>query len=62
MSPNDIAYYRQRAADERALAKAAPLPAIADIHLELACMYENIVELDQSPQARVHLVEVLHPA
>lgn len=57
MAPTEIQYYRQRAIAERARAKAATASNVADIHLELACMYEKIVELDQSPRIRPHLVE-----
>lgn len=44
MSSADIDYYRQRAATERKLAAEAPSDIIADAHLKLATMYENLVE------------------
>ena len=45
MPPIDVEYYRERAAAERARAKAAAQPKIANIHLELASLYEQLVDL-----------------
>ena len=62
MSPTEIQYYRQRAIAERAQARSATPSQAALIHLELACMYEKIVELDQLPEIPLHLVEVTRSA
>ena len=42
MSSSDIEYFRERAAVERALAKAAGNPTVAAIHDELARGYEAL--------------------
>ncbi|HEY1143247.1 MAG TPA: hypothetical protein VGE68_04350 [Sphingomicrobium sp.] len=44
MSLDDIEYYRQRAATERALAESADRKIVAEIHAELARQYEALVE------------------
>ena len=43
MSPIDIEYYRARAIEERKQALAADQQDIAEIHLELARLYEALV-------------------
>jgi len=45
MPPIDVEYYRERAATERDRAKSAAQPKIAAIHLELASLYERLIEL-----------------
>ena len=46
MSPKEREYYLQRALVERERAATATSIA-AEIHLELACLYEKLAELDQ---------------
>ena len=41
---NDIEYYRQRAIAERKLALAADRQEVAEIHLELARLYDALVD------------------
>jgi hypothetical protein len=43
VSSNDIEYYRQRATTERKLALAADRQEVAEIHLELARLYDALV-------------------
>ena len=47
MASSDIDYYRQRAAAERELAKSANRANVAEIHEELARLYEALVEHKQ---------------
>ena len=58
MSPQEREYYRGRAASERACAAVASSRA-AEIHLELACLYENLVELEEAEQPRLRIVDVM---
>ena len=44
MSAHDTAYYRQRAADERALALKSEHQNVALIHQELARQYQALVD------------------
>jgi hypothetical protein len=44
MSSEDIPYYRQRAAAERVRAAEAASPEVAQAHLTLVTMYENLIE------------------
>ena len=46
MSSSDIEYYRLRAAAERELAKASHRANVAEIHEELARLYEALIEHD----------------
>lgn len=46
MSQEDVEYYRQRAATERAMAATAERAEVAAIHEELARQYEALVEQD----------------
>ena len=60
MVRDDIAYYRQRAVTERAMAKFANRKEVAVIHEELARQYEALAdqhELRPPPSA-----ETEHPA
>ena len=50
MSSDDIEYYRTRAADERRAAADATQSEVAAIHLELAKLYEALV---QQPELRL---------
>ena len=45
MSPDEREYFRDRALIERGCAATASSVA-AEIHLELACLYEKLVELE----------------
>lgn len=51
MSPDEREYYRQRALIERDLSATATSVA-AEIHLELACLYEKLVELEDDQERR----------
>ena len=44
MSLEDVDYYRKRAAKAREVARIAATPAIAEAHMKLAIMYENLIE------------------
>ncbi len=44
MQPNDLSYYRERAAAERKLAEVAGNSEAAAIHEELARQYEALIE------------------
>lgn len=50
MSPTEREYFRERALIERGLASTASAAA-AGIHLELACLYEKLVELEDGHEA-----------
>jgi hypothetical protein len=60
MSPTDIGYYRHRAEAERAAAKTSSRPEIAEIHLELAGLYDKLVELEKAPQPTLRLVDIMY--
>lgn len=47
MSPDELAYYWQRAHVERKHAADAANPIAQEIHEELACLYEQLVELER---------------
>jgi hypothetical protein len=54
MSPHERDYYRQRGRAERLRAAEASDTLAAEIHEELACLYEKIVELDdEEPKVTV---------
>ena len=44
MSSERPEYYRARAAEERAAAASAPTPALAQVHNDLAAMYERMAQ------------------
>ena len=44
MSADDVSYYRQRAQTERERAKLSSSEDIAEIHEELARLYEALIE------------------
>lgn len=54
MTSADKEYYRRRAAKERELAEAAEQIAIAKIHLELALLYDALVE-DAEPRRKLSI-------
>lgn len=47
MSPTEREYYRRRALEERICAAQASCAA-AKVHLELACLYEKLVDLEKA--------------
>lgn len=55
MSPDQLAYYRARAMSERAIAAEAVGPA-AEIHLKLALLYEELLELEESGRPALTIV------
>ena len=61
MSSEEREYYRGRAATERACAARASSRA-AEIHLELACLYEKLVELEEVHRPRLCIVDVMSAA
>ena len=60
MSKDDIGYYRERAATERNRAAASPTAEIAEAHLKLAVMYENLLERLESVGAAQDLEPFPH--
>lgn len=44
MSSNDVAYYRERARAERDRAKTSSSADVAEIHEELARLYDALIE------------------
>ena len=62
MSPDELAYYRERALIERQRASDATTALAADIHLELACLYETLVELEERDAPTLRTVEIGYPA
>lgn len=59
MSPQEREYYRDRAASERARAADAS-SVVAEIHHELAYLYEKLVELDEAPRPILRIVDVMN--
>lgn len=47
MSSDDLSYYSQRAAAERVAARASSNADIAEIHEELARLYDALIEHEQ---------------
>lgn len=59
MSPNDYRYYRNRIDTERSLAHSAARPEIADIHRQLADLYQKLFDLDlESSEEQGEVVEI----
>ena len=56
MSPQEREYYRRRAAEERVCAAQASAVA-AEIHLELAMLYEKLVELEDGERPKLTIVD-----
>lgn len=50
MSPTELEYYRERARSERHRAKLASGVA-NEIHEQLACLYEKLIELEEQELA-----------
>ena len=55
MASDDLAYYRQRAAAERERAKASSSADIAEIHEELARLYDALIA-HESLRPKLHIV------
>lgn len=60
MSSDDLAYYRQRAAAEREAAKSSSNVEIAEIHQELARLYDALVEHEELRPNRPPARPTLH--
>ena len=56
MSPQELRYYRKRAELERQRAVESTDSSIAEIHLQLASLYEKLVELQQMPKPTLSIV------
>jgi hypothetical protein len=52
MSASDVEYYRQRALAERQLAKAARDAKVAELHEELASLYQRMLDALEGPSSR----------
>jgi hypothetical protein len=50
MYSEDINLYRQRAETERSRATDAPTPEIAEVHLKLASLYEDVIHKMGDPR------------
>lgn len=61
MSPDELAYYRERAFFERLRASESTIRPAADIHLRLACFYEKLVELEEKQAPVLRVVQIGHP-
>lgn len=53
MSSDDLTYYSERAAAERAAAKVSTESDIAEIHDELARLYDALIEHERLRSARM---------
>jgi hypothetical protein len=62
MSPDELAYYRERALIEKCRAAEARVRPAADIHLRLARHYEAVVEAEEQFASTLRIVEVGYPA
>jgi len=62
MSPEEITYYRERAAIERQLAETAENQRAGEIHAELASLYESLIALEHDHAPNLRLVEPLRAA
>jgi len=62
MSPDELAYYRERALIERRRASDATTELAANIHVELAGFYERLVELEELDAPTLRTVQIGYPA
>lgn len=62
MSPEELTYYRERAAIERRCAETASDPRASEIHAELAGLYEALVELEGDHVPSLRSIETLRSA
>lgn len=58
MSPDELIYYRERAIIERRRASETSDKTASGAHLELAKLYEGLVESKQKPGPHLHVVDV----
>ena len=56
MSPEETGYYRERAQQERAKANKSARKDVAEIHEELARLYEALIEVDAGSQPFIWLL------
>jgi hypothetical protein len=61
MSPDELAYYRERAFIERHRASESTIRLAAEIHLKMACIYERLVELEDHYAPTLRVVEIGYP-
>jgi hypothetical protein len=61
MSPDQLAYYRERALIERRRASEATNTVAANIHVKLAECYEQLVELEELDAPSQRTVELGFP-
>jgi hypothetical protein len=61
MSPDELAYYRERAFIERQRASNSTVRPAADIHLELAALYERRVEIEDLLTRAPRIVNIGYP-
>ena len=59
MSPDEVRYYGERAEAERPRAAGAASQLAAEIHLEMASLYEKLVKLEQTPSHTLHIAEAM---
>jgi hypothetical protein len=59
MSPDELCYYSERAEVELQRAARATNPKAAEIHLELASLYEKLVALEQTHRPTLRIVEAM---
>jgi len=52
VSSTDVAYYRRRMEAERERARTATNPATAQLHGELADLYQKMIEVFEAPASR----------
>ena len=58
MTPEEILYYRERAAIERQLAADSTNPRVVEIHEKLAALYDQLVEGDEFQPAQMNDADV----
>lgn len=61
MSPDELAYYRERAFIERQRASNSTVRPAADIHLELAALYERRAEIEDLLTRAPRIVNIGYP-
>ena len=62
MSSQDTDYYRLRADEDRQAARLAPTDYIAEIHLQLACAYEGLLQDNVHAVPKANLEPSVAPA
>ena len=60
MSPDELAYYLQRAQVERKHAAEAANPIAREIHEKLACLYQRLIELERVEPPKLTIVTPEH--